>query len=188
MTGLARLWYSVTEILPVVKQEGYHAMPDDTLTVADVAELLAVSGPTIRRWAGEFAPHLSSLATPPAGAQRFFTHDDVRLLLYCKRRLGLGLPVAAVLQELPTATPPTWSEVIRETGTISDDSTTTGVMIATEQVLGAFVASQARLADHLSALVELGELRARVAELERRIEGLEHLSHGHPGIVPTRKT
>lgn len=163
-------------------------MPDDTLTVADVAALLDVSGPTVRRWAGEFAPHLSELATPPAGAQRFFTHDDVRLLLWCKRRLVQGLPVAAVLQELPTATVPPWSEVIRETGVISDDSTTTGVMIATEQVLGAFVASQARLADHLSALVELGELRARVAELERRIADLEHVSHGHPGIVPTRKT
>lgn len=162
-------------------------MPDDTLTVSDVAALLAVSGPTVRRWAGEFGPHLSSLATPPKGGQREFTHDDVRVLLWCKRRLGLGLPVAVVLSELPTAELPTWSEVIRENGMISDDSATTGVVIATEQVLGAFVASQARVADSLAGLVELGELRARVAELERRIAELEHQAHGHPAIVPTRK-
>ena len=163
-------------------------MPDDTFTVADVAALLAVSGPTVRRWSGEFAGHLSELATPPKGGQREFTHDDVKIMLYCKRRLGLGLSIAAVRQELPTAELPTWSEVMRETGMISDDSTATGVTIATEQVLGAFVASQARLADHLSALVELGELRARVADLERRLVELERHKHGHPGIVPTRST
>ena len=162
-------------------------MLDDTLTVADVAALLAVSGPTVRRWSGEFAGHLSELATPPKGGQREFTHDDVKIMLYCKRRLGLGLSIAAVRQELPTAELPTWSEVIRETGMISADSTTTGVAIATEQVLGAFVASQARLADNLAGLVELGELRAELRELRARVEALEHLSHGHPAIVPRNR-
>ena len=169
-------------------------MLDDTLTVADVAALLAVSGPTVRRWSGEFAGHLSELATPPKGGQREFTHDDVKLLLYCKRRLGLGLSVAAVRQELPTAELPTWAEVMRETGMISDDSTATGVTIATEQVLGAFVASQARLADNLAGLVAVGELRQAIADMQRqlatveaRLDALEHLSHGHPAIIPRNR-
>jgi DNA-binding transcriptional MerR regulator len=170
----------------------------DTFAVGEVATLLQVSAPSVRRWAGAFAEHLSGAATPPAGAERRFSRDDVRLLAYAKRRLDLGLPIAIVAQELPTASLPTWGEVTRNTLMSPADSAVTAWTGDSDSLLAAFAAGQAqqnaavaRLAEQLDRIADLGALGARledlagqVADLRAQVERLQAKSHKHRRAWP----
>ena len=170
----------------------------DTFTVGEVASLLQVSAPSVRRWAKAFADHLSATATPPAGAERIFSRDDVRLLTYCKRRLDLGLSIPAVVMELPTASLPTWGEVTRNTLMTPGDSALTAWTGDSDNLLTAFVASQAqqtaavaRLADQLDQIADLGAIGARledlagqVADLRQQVAQLQADRHKHRKTWP----
>ena len=61
-----------------------------TYTVSQTAESLDVSPATIRRYAAEFAGSLSPGATPPRGATRRFTSEDVQILRFARNQLELG--------------------------------------------------------------------------------------------------
>jgi DNA-binding transcriptional MerR regulator len=49
-------------------------------TIAEVARLLDVDRDSVRRWATEFAEHLSLTANPKKGQERQFTEADLRVL------------------------------------------------------------------------------------------------------------
>ena len=151
----------------------------DTFTVGEVATLLHVSAPSVRRWAKAFADHLSATATPPAGAERIFSREDVRLLTYCKRRLDLGLSIPAVVMELPTASLPTWGEVTRNMLMTPGDSELTAWTGDSDSLFAAFAAGQVqqaaavgRLADQLGQIADLGALTARLADLGAQVADL----------------
>ena len=165
----------------------------DTFTVGEVATLLSVSAPTVRRWAKAFADHLSATAAPPAGAERIFSRDDVRLFAYAKRRLDLGLSVPAVVMELSTASLPTWGEVARNSLMTPGDSAITPWTGDNDTLLTAFAASQAqqaaavgRLADQLGQIADVGAILARledladqVADLRQQVAQLQADRHKH---------
>ena len=54
--------------------------PQDTATVGEASNRFAVSEQTIRKWAAEFADHLTSGANPGKGEVRVFTLDDMAVL------------------------------------------------------------------------------------------------------------
>lgn len=153
-----------------------------TYTVTQASRIIGTSAATIRRWCNEFAEHLSSLATPGQGQERILTADDLRVLSYVHNRFKLGASARIVKDDLPTATLPPLSAVVRETLVIADESSTS----TSESALATLTTAQLRLADSLAALVELGMLRAEVAELRRRVDELTTLAqaahdaaHGH---------
>jgi hypothetical protein len=122
--------------------------------------------------------------------ERILTADDMRVLAYANERFRLGASARMVKSELPTATLPPLSAVVRESLiTVRDDST-----VPSDTALATLTTAQLRLADSLAALVELGALRAEVDELRRRVDELTTLAqtahsvaHTHPGIVPHTK-
>lgn len=158
----------------------------DTDTVSKVAEMLAVSPQTTRRWSKQFAEHLSSDANPPKGAERRFTDDDVRVLAYARDRLKLGLSVAAVLLEIPTATLPTLSRVSRVS---SDDRSLLPPNLIGESLFENLAASieqsgqtQQTVADALTAVAKVGtdnaDIRTQVADLAVQVRELREVVGG----------
>ena len=165
----------------------------DTLTVSQVANLLGTSAATVRRWAGQFAEHLSGLASPAQGQERYFTHDDIRALCYARDRLKRGVGVAVVKDEMSTATLPPWSSIVRDSVVSASEGLTAGSE-SQENALVAVLSSQhaalSRLADGLGTLADVGALTARldalqrqVDDLQRQVDALSRNAHKHTGIV-----
>ena len=162
-----------------------------TYSITQTARIFNVSAATIRRWCTEFSEHLSSMASPEPGETRVLTGDDVRVLAYVHQRLTLGASIRVVNQDLPTATLPALPDILRDSMVSVADTTTS----PSDTALATLTTAQLRLADSLAGLVTLGELRQAIVDLQRqsdtmqaRIDALEHHAHGHPAIVPTRKT
>lgn len=159
-------------------------------TVGAVADILQVSGATIRRWARSFDKHLSGQANPGTGIAREFTADDIRVMAYAKIRLDRGVSIELVSEELTTAALPTWSSIVGERAATPDDSAALALTMTGQRLIDLLTvgtAAQEQIAAALAGLAELNELRAELAELRRRVEGLEHLSHGHPAIIPRNR-
>ena len=162
----------------------------DVYTVGAVADILQVSGATIRRWAREFSKHLSDQANPGTGIAREFTADDIRVMAYAKMRLDRGVSLGLVSEELTTAVLPTWSSIVGERATTPDDSAALALTMTGQRLIDLLTvgtAAQEQIAASLVALTELGELRAELAELRARVADLERVSHGHPAIIPRNR-
>ena len=165
----------------------------DTLTVSQVANLLGTSAASVRRWAGQFSEHMSGIAAPAQGQERFFTPDDIRALCYARDRLKRHVSVAVVNEELSTAKLPAWADIIR--GSVVQPSE--GLAIVSESQENALVAvlssqhaALSRLADGLGTLADVGALTARLDALQHQVDDLQHQvdalsrnAHKHTGIV-----
>ena len=127
-----------------------------TYTVTQSARIIGVSAASIRRWCNEFAAHISSMAAPGSGQERILTGDDLRVMAYVHDRLNLGASVRMVRDELPTASLPPLSAVVRESLLTASESD----VPTSETALATLTTAQLRLADSLASLVELGTLRA----------------------------
>ena len=79
-------------------------MPTNTFTVTQTATQLDVSPATVRRYAAEFAADLSADATPPPGAIRRFTPEDVQVMRIARNQLALGETYETVRAILATVT------------------------------------------------------------------------------------
>lgn len=159
----------------------------DIYTVGAVADILQVSGATIRRWAREFSKHLSSQANPGTGIAREFTADDIRVMAYAKIRLDRGVSIELVSEELTTAALPTWSSIVGERAATPDDSAALALTMTGQRLIDLLTvgtAAQEQIAAALAGLAELNELRAELHELRARVDVLERVKHDHPGIVP----
>ena len=153
-----------------------------TYTVTQSARIIGVSAASIRRWCNEFSAHISSMAAPGSGQERILTGDDLRVMAYVHDRLNLGASVRMVRDELPTASLPPLSAVVRESLLTASESD----VPTSETALATLTTAQLRLADSLASLVELGTLRAEIDELRRRVDELTTLAqalhddaHGH---------
>lgn len=155
-----------------------------THTVGQVADLLDASGSTVRRWAGEFAAHLSPAANPGKGANRAFTDDDLRILGYVASRTAAGIPVAEIAKELPTAQLPSLADLAK-TGVMTPDDT---LMIGLAGVLASSQDTSRQIAASLDRLTDIADLRAELEDLRRRVADLERASHGHRSGFPYRPT
>jgi len=158
----------------------------DIYTVGAVADILQVSGATIRRWAREFSKHLSSQANPGTGIAREFTADDIRVMAYAKIRLDRGVSVGLVEEELTTAALPTWSSIVGERAATPDDSAALALTMTGQRLIDLLTvgtAAQEQIAAALAGLAELNELRAELAELRARVARLEAAAHTHSGLV-----
>ena len=156
-------------------------------TVGAVADILQVSGATIRRWSREFSKHLSGQANPGTGIAREFTADDIRVMAYAKIRLDRGVSVGLVEEELTTAALPTWSSIVGERAATPGDSAALALTMTGQRLIDLLTvgtAAQEQIAASLAGLAELHELRAEVRELRNRVDALERVKHDHPGIVP----
>ena len=153
-----------------------------THTVGQVADLLNTSGSTVRRWAGDFASHLSPAANPGKGANRTFTDDDLRVLAYVASRTAAGIPVAEIARELPTASLPSLADLAK-TGIIKPDDT---LLIGLAGIMASSQDTQRQIAASLDRLTDIADLRAEVEDLRRRVAELEHASHGHRPGFPYR--
>jgi DNA-binding transcriptional MerR regulator len=73
-----------------------------TKTPSDLARLLNISTPSLRRWCSDFAQYLSPSATPPKGKPRIFSEHDERVLLLIVhlREAGLEKDEIAVRLEM----------------------------------------------------------------------------------------
>ena len=160
-----------------------------THTVGQVADLLDTSGSTVRRWAGEFADHLSPAANPGRGVARQFSDDDLRVLGYVASRTSAGVPVAEIARELPTAPLPSLADLTK-TGVMTPDDTLlvglAGVVASSQETSRQIAATLERLADNADVAGVLGELRDQVDDLRRRVERLEDASHRHREGFPYR--
>lgn len=166
-----------------------------TYRPVDAAELLGVSTSTLRRWAQDFAEHLSASASPDAGSRRRFTTRDIAVLRHAKALLDARNATPAVndllrledfgdleadqAAEAP-ATPPQ-----------AQDASTALVSLLGSQVITA-QADQAQRVTYLeqrlaSVESQLADLRVLVARLEAMLEALTSSEHDHPAIVPTRR-
>ena len=155
-----------------------------THTVGQVADLLDTSGSTVRRWAGEFADHLSGGANPGKGTARQFTDDDLRILGYVASRTAAGIPVAEIARELPTASLPSLADLGHGRDMTPDNSLVVGLA----GVLASSQDTQRQIAASLDKLTDIADLRAELEDLRRRVADLERASHGHRDRFPYRAT
>jgi hypothetical protein len=112
------------------------------------------------------------MAAPGSGQERILTGDDLRVMAYVHDRLNLGASVRMVRDELPTATLPPLSAVVRESLLTANESD----VQTSDTALATLTTAQLRLADSLASLVELGTLRAEIDELRRRVDELTALA------------
>ncbi len=162
----------------------------DVYAVGQVADILQVSGATVRRWARAFDKHLSDQANPGTGIAREFIADDVRVMAYAKARLERGVSLELVAEELTTAVLPSWASIVGERAATPADSAALALTMTGDRLvdlLAVNTAAQEQIAAAVVGLADLAELRAELAELRARVADLERLSHGHPAIVPRNK-
>lgn len=122
------------------------------LKPSQLAEMLDVSEPTIRRWSLRFKAFLSDYATPTQGSRRRLTEQDVLVLRRVKALVDAGFSLDAIetqLQQEP-------AEPLPE--------------------LSSMQASDAKLQDPFSAiaqaLAQIATQDERIARLEARFERL----------------
>ena len=154
-----------------------------TYTVTQSARIIGVSAASIRRWCNEFSAHISSMAAPGSGQERILTGDDLRVMAYVHDRLNLGASVRMVRDELPTASLPPLSAVVRESLLTASESD----VPTSETALATLTTAQLRLADSLASLVELGTLRAEIDELRRRVDELTTLAQAAHDVAHTHR-
>jgi len=122
------------------------------LKPTQLADLLGVSEPTIRRWCLRFPEFLSPQATPTHGSRRRLTEEDVLVLRRVKALVDTGLSLDAIeirlrqepaepLPDLPEL--PTVASQTRDPWTALDD-----------------------------ALRQIADQNQRIAQLEGRLERL----------------
>ena len=70
------------------------------LKPAQLAEMLDVSEPTIRRWSLRFKAFLSDHATPTQGSRRRLTEQDVLVLRRVKALVDTGFSLDAIETQL----------------------------------------------------------------------------------------
>lgn len=167
--------------------------------VNEVAAILDISEPTIRRYTRVFRDHLSEAATPDPGLERMFTDDDLRVLAYCRTRSRVGVPMKAILEELPTAQLPDLATIMGEAhdrALTAGDGALTGLdspfigfqafldrladsagrsSEAQEQaveVQASIAESLTHLATNVDLAIDLAALRQEVVELRRDLERL----------------
>lgn len=162
----------------------------DVYAVGQVADILQVSGATVRRWAKAFDKHLSDQANPGTGIAREFIADDIRVMAYARARLERGVSLELVTEELTTAVLPSWASIVGERAATPTDSAALALTMTGDRLVDLFTvntAAQEQIATTLAGLADVAELRAELAEVRRRLADLEKLSHGHPAIVPRNK-
>ena len=123
---------------------------NNLLKPSQLAEMLDVSEPTIRRWSLRFKAFLSDYATPTQGSRRRLTEEDVLVLRRVKALVDAGFSLDAIetqLQQEPVEPLP---------------------------ALPSMQASDAKLQDPLSAiaqaLAQIDNQDERIARLEGRVE------------------
>ena len=151
-------------------------MPTNLLTVSQTAAQLDVSPATVRRYATEFSDHLSSNATPPPGATRRFTPEDIQVMRVARNQLGLGETYETVNSLLDTV-------AIEPLSTPQGDHSSTPA--TTGQENAAYLATITKTAESLTAAFEsatasvrettaaIREATAQAAQLEARREARE---------------
>lgn len=124
------------------------------LKPAQLAELLDVSEPTIRRWCLHFKAYLSDYATPSQGSRRRLTEQDVLILRRVKALADAGFSLDAI-----------GSQLQREPVELLPD-------------LPSVPASDAKAQDPFTAiaqaLAQIATQDERIARLEARLERLNH--------------
>ena len=158
-------------------------MTDETFTVAGSAELLGISGETLRRWCNQFGSHLSAGASPGKGIERKFTQYDLRLLAWAKKAIRDGQSWRYVDKALPLVTEselPAWADLTGLQQDTANESTaldTPGrLMVLLEKLADSSTAQERQQA-------ELGQVRNELAELRAEVEALKTASTGTTGTA-----
>jgi len=157
--------------------------------VHEVANMLDVSPPTIRRWSKAFIAHLSDRANPGPGLERRFTDDDLRVLAYAARRFDVGVSAAAILAELPTASLPPLADVAGDKALTPADSLMSGFGVLLDS-LAENTAATAQAAQQLASNTAIAEnilridrdvadIRRQVEALTAAVEALQEQAHRH---------
>jgi DNA-binding transcriptional MerR regulator len=82
-----------------------YLMASPVFTVSQAAEQLETSRSTVRRWASDYAAHLSPLANPERGKERRFTIRDIEILREVSQMRALGVDPEEVGERLKTMVP-----------------------------------------------------------------------------------
>ena len=69
----------------------YGTMPSMTKTPSELATLLNISTPSLRRWCSDYAAYLSPGASPPKGKPRVFSEHDERVFVLITHLRDAGL-------------------------------------------------------------------------------------------------
>lgn len=124
------------------------------LKPAQLAELLGVSEPTIKRWCLRLSEFLSEHANPAHGSQRRLTEQDVFVLRHVKALLDTGLSLEAIAVQLR-----------KEAGETPTELST---------VAASPLESNDPWAVLRDALAQIASQNERIATLETRLERLSH--------------
>jgi DNA-binding transcriptional MerR regulator len=125
------------------------------LKPTQLADLLGVSEPTIRRWCLRYPEFLSPQATPTHGSRRRLTEDDVLVLRRVKALVDTGLSLDAI--ELRLRQEP--AEPLPDLPALAS----------------AMAEAQGRGLTLNDALMQIADLNQRMTQLEARLERLSQL-------------
>ena len=188
LTGNVNLWYSLTDILPLVKRlrprnrpiSDYAADVDVLLThdrpnppmtqypPRHITTTLHVSDSTLRRWSEVFARHLSPSATT---APRRYTSADVAVITRIKALSESGMRITEIdaMLDQSEPLPPTESPTELQEAPTGALQTITALL----DTLQAQQATQAQIAATLASLDTLTEAMRQIADMRERLARLE---------------
>ena len=129
------------------------------LKPSQLAEMLDVSEPTIRRWCLHFKTYLSDFATPTQGSRRRLTEQDVLVLRRVKALVDAGFSLDAIetqLQQEP-------AEPLPELPLMQADTKLQDPFSAIAQALAQIATQDERIA----------RLEARFERLSQEVENLK---------------
>ena len=146
-------------------------------TPSQVAEMLDISPPTLRRWSKRFASSLSEGARPGQGRHRNYTHEDVEIMRRAKELLALGLTYEKVADILTVQ--PQREEVL----SLSVPEEGAGSLTQLQSGwVRAFQAIAQRDAELSQALETIADQRQEIQELKRGLEDLERKLEDRGGM------
>lgn len=144
-----------------------------SFTPSQVAAILGISLPTLRRWSKEFAARLSEGARPVRGRHRLYMEADVEVMRQAKELLTLGLTserVAERLTEEPKGKEELSLSVPEQSAVWPTEFQ--GLMARVFQTLAE------RDAELSQALKTIADQREAIAELKEKLEKLERKVEG----------
>jgi DNA-binding transcriptional MerR regulator len=146
---------------------------------SDLAKLLNISTPSLRRWCSEYAPYLSPGATPPKGKPRTFSENDERIFLLISNLRDAGLERDEIVQRLDAEQTRGWQglpELPSEFSLVPipdipmDQAASHAYNLAQAAALQTQVQFLQQQSQELTLALE--QARDRVTELEDELEGL----------------
>lgn len=136
------------------------------MNVQEVADILGISGDTVRRDTKRYAVHLSPTANPPGGQVRVYTEHDLRIMLHIRTLADSGMQHREIADRLGRLQAEGYSGLPDLPPDLTSSSPQTMPVEAARTAATAAVLKY----EYDRAMVDLESFKRRVAELETELE------------------